>query len=143
MTGSPSIDECRCVKPSTNPSMFVDGFGMIGAMAVKHLPMVRQRGACCALPEVDGRWAEQTAELMKALADPTRLTIIAALWKAEQPVCICDFTASLSLSQPTISHHMAKLKDAGLVEAEKNGIWMYYRLSDDVAPASRRLLAEL
>ena len=116
---------------------------MIAAMAVKNFPMVRQRGACCALPEVDARWAEQTAELMKALADPTRLTIIAALWKAEQPICICDFTASLSLSQPTISHHMAKLKDAGLVEAEKKGIWMYYRLSDDVAPASRRLLAEL
>jgi len=112
-------------------------------MALKQLPVVRQRGACCALPAVDARWAQQTADLMKALADPTRLTIVAALWKADQPVCICDFTASLSLSKPTISHHMAKLKEAGLVEAEKNGIWIYYRLSDDLAPASRRIVAEL
>jgi ArsR family transcriptional regulator len=112
-------------------------------MALKNLPVLRERGVCCALPEVDADWAEGTAALMKALADPTRLTMIAALWKADQPVCICDFTASLELTQPTISHHMAKLKDAGLVDSEKEGIWMYYRLRDDLPPATRRLLGQL
>jgi ArsR family transcriptional regulator len=80
---------------------------------------------------------------MKALADPTRLTMMASLWKAQAPICICDFTAGMDLSQPTISHHMAKLKDAGLVESEKRGIWVYYRLRADLAVDTRKLLAQL
>ena len=112
-------------------------------MALKELPVLRERGVCCELPDVDSRWAEETATLMKALGDPTRLTMLAALWKASAPVCICDFTNDLRLTQPTISHHMAKLKDAGLVESEKDGIWMFYRLRKDLPPATRRLLGEL
>jgi len=116
---------------------------MIAGMALKQLPVIRERGVCCELPEVDQDWAQQTSELMKALADQTRLTMVAALWKADQPVCICDFTNDLDLTQPTISHHMAKLKDAGLVDSEKDGIWTYYRLRRDLPPTTRRLLAQL
>jgi ArsR family transcriptional regulator, arsenate/arsenite/antimonite-responsive transcriptional repressor len=116
---------------------------MILYMALKHLPVVRERGVCCALPEVDHDWAQRTADLMKALADPTRLTMVAALWKAEQPVCICDFTNDMELTQPTISHHMAKLREAGLVESEKRGIWVYYWLRKDLPAVTRRLLAQL
>ncbi len=105
--------------------------------------MIRERGACCELPKVKESWADQTSELMKALADPTRLTIVASLWKAGEPICICDFTAGLELTQPTISHHMAKLKEAGLVESEKRGIWVYYRLHHKLAPATRQLLGQL
>jgi ArsR family transcriptional regulator len=112
-------------------------------MALKEIPVIRERGECCALPQVDEGWAEQTSELMKALADPTRLTMVAALWKTQQPICICDFTADLELSQPTISHHMAKLKEAGLVESAKQGIWVYYRLRKDLPPSTRKLLAQL
>ncbi|TMC93066.1 MAG: winged helix-turn-helix transcriptional regulator [Chloroflexi bacterium] len=112
-------------------------------MALKELPMARQRGVCCGLPAVDSTWAEGTAELMKALGDPTRLTMAASLWKAEGPICICDFTAGLGLSQPTISHHMAKLREAGLVESERRGIWIYYRLRGDLAPATKKVLAQL
>ena len=112
-------------------------------MALKELPVIRQRGACCALPEVDGRWADRTSDLMKALADPTRLTMMASLWKAQAPICICDFTAGLDLSQPTISHHMAKLKEAGLVESDKQGIWVYYRVRADLPVDQRKLLAQL
>jgi ArsR family transcriptional regulator, arsenate/arsenite/antimonite-responsive transcriptional repressor len=112
-------------------------------MAIKELPVIRQRGVCCGLPDVDARWADGTAGLMKALSDPTRLTMVASLWKADEPICICDFTAGLGLGQPTISHHMAKLKDAGLVESEKRGIWVYYRLSAHLAPATREVLAQL
>jgi ArsR family transcriptional regulator, arsenate/arsenite/antimonite-responsive transcriptional repressor len=110
---------------------------------MKELPLVRERGACCALPVVDEAWAERTSVLMKALADPTRLTMVAALWKAQQPICICDFTADLDLSQPTISHHMAKLKEADLVESKKQGIWVYYRLRKDLTASTRKLLAQL
>ena len=110
---------------------------------MKQLPMVRQRGVCCGLPDVDAHWAEGASSLMKALADPTRLTMMASIWKAEEPICVCDFTAGLGLSQPTISHHMAKLKEIGLVEAEKRGIWIYYRLRPDLAPATQQLLGQL
>jgi ArsR family transcriptional regulator, arsenate/arsenite/antimonite-responsive transcriptional repressor len=123
--------------------MIVDGSVYDLSMAVKELPMIRQRGVCCGLPDIDASWAEGTAGLMKALSDPTRLTMVASLWKAEEPICICDFTAGLELSQPTISHHMAKLKGVGLVDSEKRGIWVYYRLSADLAPTTRRLLSQL
>jgi DNA-binding transcriptional ArsR family regulator len=112
-------------------------------MAVKELPVIRQRGVCCGLPDVDERWAERTSTLMKALADPTRLTMVASLWKARAPICICDFTAGLELSQPTLSHHMSKLKAAGLVESEKRGIWMYYRLASGLDAPTRQLLNRL
>ncbi len=112
-------------------------------MTPKELPVVRQRGVCCGLPEVDEAWAERTAVLMKALADPTRLTMVASLWKADAAICICDFTAGLDLSQPTLSHHMRKLKDAGLVECEKRGIWMYYRVAGDLDDPTRQLLSRL
>lgn len=117
---------------------------MIEPVATKELPVVlREKGVCCALPEVDTGWAETTAGLMKALADPTRLTMVAALWKATSPVCICDFTADLELAQATVSHHMAKLLEAGLVESEKKGIWTYYRLHRDLPAKTRRLMGQL
>ena len=116
---------------------------MIVAVATRMLPVLRERGACCELPDVSESWAADSAGLMKALADPTRLTMLASLWKAESPICICDFTAGLELTQPTISHHMAKLKEAGLVDSEKRGIWIYYRLRAKLPPTTRRLLAQL
>jgi ArsR family transcriptional regulator, arsenate/arsenite/antimonite-responsive transcriptional repressor len=112
-------------------------------MALQELPVVRARGACCDLPAVRRGWADETAELMKALADPTRLTMVASLWKAEAPICICDFTAGLDLSQSTISHHMARLKEAGLVDSERRGIWVYYRLREKLSPSTRKLLGQL
>ena len=84
--------------------------------------------------------AEASAELLKALADPTRLQILGVLKRAAEPVCICDCTAAFDLSQPTISHHMGKLKDAGLVEATRSGIWSYYRLARNLEARTRALL---
>ncbi|MHB8613211.1 MAG: ArsR/SmtB family transcription factor [Candidatus Dormibacteraceae bacterium] len=110
---------------------------------IKDLPLLRERGACCDLPVVKESWANETSHLMKALADPTRLTMLASLWKAGAPICVCDFTAGLGLTQPTISHHMAKLKAAGLVESEKRGIWIYYRLRSKLPPSTRQVLGQL
>jgi ArsR family transcriptional regulator len=110
-------------------------------VTLKELPVIRERGICYELPvAVDQAWASRQADLLKALADPTRLTMIAALRKAAEPVCICDFTAALSLTQPTISHHMGKLREAGLVESEKRGIWVYYRLSARLSARAIELL---
>ena len=127
----------------TYPSTSVDRLDSIGSVAIKELPVLRERGACCELPKVKESWANRTSDLMKALSDPTRLIMLASLWKADAPICVCDFTAGLDLTQPTISHHMARLKEAGLVESERRGIWIYYRLHRRLAPATRQLLAEL
>ena len=110
-------------------------------MTLKELPILRERGTCCELPvTVDLPWATRQADLLKALADPTRLTMVATLRQAEEPVCICDFTGALNLSQPTISHHMGKLREAGLVDCEKRGIWVYYRLAVGLSAKTTELL---
>src|SRR4030088_2361732 len=107
---------------------------------LKELPVVRERGTCCELPvAVDREWATRRSDLLKALASPPRLTLSAALSKAAAPVCICDFTAALSLSQPTISHHMGKLREAGLVKVTRLGIWSFYEIAPGLAPAGADL----
>jgi ArsR family transcriptional regulator len=76
---------------------------------------------------LDVEAAERLARLFKALGDPTRvrlLSMIAATDGAE--ACICDLTAPVGLSQPTVSHHMKQLVDAGLVTREQRGKWAYY-----------------
>jgi DNA-binding transcriptional ArsR family regulator len=107
---------------------------------VTELP-VREKGMCCQVPlPADGAWASQRARLLKALADPGRLLMLWSLRRAGGPMCVCDFTAPLGLGQPTVSHHMARLRAAGLVESEKRGVWTYYRLRDDLSEAATRLL---
>ncbi len=71
------------------------------------------------------------AALLKAIADPHRLTILASLARVEGEICVCDFTAGLPLNQPTVSHHLKVLRDAGLVTCERRGTWVYYRLAPD------------
>lgn len=90
---------------------------------------VRERGVCCSVDfALKDERAVALATVLKALADPTRVQIVAALRDAKVPLCTCDFTASSELTQPTITHHMGRLRDAGLVEATRKGIWTYYRL---------------
>ncbi len=71
------------------------------------------------------------AALLKALADPHRLVILATLARAENEVCVCDFTSGLPLNQPTVSHHLKILRESGLVTCERRGTWVYYRLAGD------------
>ncbi len=79
--------------------------------------------------------AARTAEaaLFRALGDPHRLTILAMLGAAEGEICVCEFTSGLPLNQPTVSHHLKSLRDAGLVTCERRRTWVYYRL----APGAR------
>ena len=69
--------------------------------------------------------------MFKALGDSHRLAILATLAGAEDEVCVCDFTSGLPLNQPTVSHHLKILRDAGLVIGERRGTWVYYRLASD------------
>jgi len=91
---------------------------------------------CCPPARVDEADRTADAGLFRALADSHRLTILATLARAEDEVCVCDFTSALPLNQPTVSHHLKILRDAGLVVCERRGTWVYYRLAPD---ASERL----
>jgi ArsR family transcriptional regulator, arsenate/arsenite/antimonite-responsive transcriptional repressor len=75
--------------------------------------------------------AEATADLFKALADPARVRIVNVLATSDgEPVCICNLTEPLGLSQPTVSHHMKRLLDVGLVDREQRGKWAYFSLKE-------------
>jgi ArsR family transcriptional regulator, arsenate/arsenite/antimonite-responsive transcriptional repressor len=90
--------------------------------------------ACCAplgAPSLSDDQAKATARLFKALADPHRVKIVNLLATSPDPVCVCDFTGPLGLSQPTVSHHLKKLVQAGLLEREQRGTWAYYSLNRD------------
>jgi ArsR family transcriptional regulator len=86
---------------------------------------------CCPPAEIDGTNRNADAALFKALADPHRLAMLATLARAEDEVCVCDFTDALPLEQPTVSHHLRILREAGLATCERRGTWVYYRLAAD------------
>lgn len=86
---------------------------------------------CCPPATVSTENFETEAALLKALADPYRLTMLATLAAAPDEVCVCDFTDALPLNQPTVSHHLRILREAELVTCERRGTWVYYRIADD------------
>jgi ArsR family transcriptional regulator len=87
--------------------------------------------ACCPPLTTTAMGEEQAAQLasvLKAVADPTRLRLLSII--ASSPageVCVCDLTAPLGLTQPTISHHLKVLHEVGLIDRDKRGVWAYYR----------------
>src|SRR5919199_4467056 len=96
---------------------------------------------CCGsdAPLLSESESETLAARFKALADPTRVAIVNRLSSAEC-VCVCDLTDAFELSQPTISHHLRILRDAGLVEARRRGTWAYYRLVPEAIESLRGAL---
>jgi ArsR family transcriptional regulator, arsenate/arsenite/antimonite-responsive transcriptional repressor len=89
---------------------------------------------CCAplaAPLLDEEEAAATAELFRALGDPARVRIVNVLATTDEPVCVCELIEPLGLAQPTVSHHLKKLLDAGLLEREQRGKWAYFSLSRD------------
>ena len=95
---------------------------------MKELPVTPR--ACCSpgAPALEHAAARSLARRFKALADPSRVAIVNRLAGAED-VCVCDFISTLGLSQPTVSHHLRVLREAGLIDvARKRGTWVHYRL---------------
>lgn len=113
-------------------------------MARASAPVERERGVCCEVPlSMPTDRAIALADVLKALADPTRVRIMVALRDATEPLCTCDFTAAVDLTQPTVTHHMGKLRDAGLVDATRSGIWTYYRLRPHLPSNIRKIIEAL
>jgi ArsR family transcriptional regulator len=99
----------------------------------KFLPVLDLAGpaACCpplAAEPLSQAQAEQVAPLLKALGEPARLRLMSLI--ASHPggeACVCDLAGAFDLSQPTISHHLKVLHEAGLLDRDKRGVWVYYR----------------
>ena len=81
-------------------------------------------------------------QLLQALGHPTRLSIVRELSGGGE-VCACDFTSCCDVSQPTVSHHLRILKEAGVIEAERRGTWIFYRIVPEAADRLRSLAGEL
>jgi ArsR family transcriptional regulator len=94
------------------------------------LPVINCCGTLDA-PTLSDEEADAAAAVFRALADPARVRIVNVLASSDEPACVCEFVPALGLSQPTVSHHLKKLTDAGLLEREQRGKWAYYTLSRD------------
>ena len=87
--------------------------------------------------------AEQIAPLLKALADPVRLRLMSLVASHEGgEACVCDLAAAFDLSQPTISHHLKVLHDAGLLQRTKRGTWVYYRARSEALADLAALISD-
>jgi ArsR family transcriptional regulator len=116
-----------------------------------HDSLERERGTrCCAdlvAPLFSPAEAQRLSEDLQILGHPVRLLILDVLTRHSGQVCVCDLEAAVPVKQPTVSHHLRLLREAGLVEAERHGPWMYYFICRDALAALRtrimRVLAVL
>jgi ArsR family transcriptional regulator, arsenate/arsenite/antimonite-responsive transcriptional repressor len=106
--------------------------GAAETTAAPGLPAANASPACCGITRelaLSRGEAERTATLLKAVADPTRLQLLALIRASEgSEACVCDLTAPVGLTQPTVSHHLKVLVEAGLLRREKRGTWAWFVL---------------
>ena len=89
---------------------------------------------CCepfVYPDVERRQAERMALIAKALGDPIRLQLVDVLRRHAGKVCVCELTPLFDVGQPTVSHHLKVLREAGIVDSERRGLWAYYYVVPD------------
>ncbi|MGZ5308877.1 MAG: ArsR/SmtB family transcription factor [Solirubrobacterales bacterium] len=100
--------------------------------------------SCCepvAYPAVDRAAAERMAAIAKALGDPVRMQLVDVLRKHAGKVCVCELVPLFELSQPTVSHHLKVLREAGIVGSERRGLWAYYYVNPEAMEEVRRWLS--
>ena len=106
---------------------------------------VEQLGACCApLTEapISAEDAELAARVFKALADPARVRLLSMIAAGDPDgACVCDLNEAVNLAQPTVSHHLKVMLDAGLLERERRASWAYYRLRPGVLQTIATILS--
>lgn len=115
-------------------ALHVDGSVPVADLAACCSPITRE--------VLDTAAAERLAGVLKALAEPTRLRLVSLIAAhAAAEACVCDLTDPVALTQPTVSHHLKILVDAGLLEREQRGKWAYYRLVPGALDALAGMLA--
>jgi ArsR family transcriptional regulator len=99
---------------------------------------------CCEpvfYPDIERTEAERTAKVAKALGDPIRMQLVDVLKKHAGKVCVCELVPLFDLSQPTVSHHLKVLREAGIVGSERQGLWAYYYVNPDALKELSRWLS--
>jgi ArsR family transcriptional regulator, arsenate/arsenite/antimonite-responsive transcriptional repressor len=118
-----------------------------GAMTLLQMLPPGVDDACCApsgRPSLSAAEAHRRAQVFKALADPNRLRLLSIVKAGDSgEACVCDLTEPLELGQPTVSHHLKVLVDAGLLHREKRGTWAYYSLVPGALERAAGLLTSL
>ena len=111
------------------------------------MPPPREHGQRCCASSLDWRFdeaqLERIARDLRILAHPIRLQTLQLLALNEGRACVCDLEAAMPVSQPTISHHLKLLREAGLVRAERDGLWVYYFVNRPALEAMKKGLAAL
>jgi ArsR family transcriptional regulator len=127
----PSIDDCLCLEFALD----IDGcqYRRVSKSLLELTPV--EALACCSpvtAEPLSADAAERIAPLLKALADPVRLRLLSLVaCHADGEACVCELNDAFELSQPTISHHLKVLHDAGLLSRSKRGVWVYYQVRVD------------
>jgi ArsR family transcriptional regulator, arsenate/arsenite/antimonite-responsive transcriptional repressor len=121
----------QAVGPANTLHRQIPGTGTTVGMAPKFVPTLNEDDAVV------------QARLLKALADPTRLRILSLLSRHEGEVCVFEIVESFTLEQPTISHHLRILRDAGLVDCRKKGLWAYYYVRREALGRARDVIEGL
>ncbi|MDQ6693020.1 MAG: metalloregulator ArsR/SmtB family transcription factor [Chloroflexota bacterium] len=107
----------------------------------------RKLGTRCCTPDtqtLDIATAQVLANNMQILGHPIRLQLLELLARSEGQVCVCDLESTVPVKQPTVSHHLRLLREAGLIDCEKHGLWVYYSIRRDAVSALRgRIVAQL
>ena len=109
----------------------------------KSLTVLAPAGTAACCPPLSAEQAAQVAPLLKALAEPVRLRLMSLV--ASHPggeACVCDLNEAFDLSQPTISHHLKVLHEAGLLDREKRGVWVYYRARTEALASLGALIGD-
>ena len=114
-------------------------------MSKQEITLTPVSGDACCTPISDASLAPaaaaEGAAVFKALADPVRLRLLSIITSAGGEMCVCELTPAFDLSQPTISHHMKVLHEAGLVDRDKRGVWVYYRIRPQALASLGALIA--
>jgi ArsR family transcriptional regulator, arsenate/arsenite/antimonite-responsive transcriptional repressor len=99
---------------------------------------------CCepvAYPDIERAQSERMAQVAKALGDPIRMQLVDVLRQHAGEVCVCELVPLFELSQPTVSHHLKVLRDAGIVGSERRGLWAYYYVNPEALEELSRWLS--
>jgi ArsR family transcriptional regulator, arsenate/arsenite/antimonite-responsive transcriptional repressor len=139
-----------CAKPSHIILTIFNGHAILSTKEIAMTTMlerkVRQRNSSCCgglgQTKLSLEELQQFTEDLQILAHPIRMQILDILGHSQEAVCVCDLEAALPVKQPTVSHHLRLLREAGLIDCERQGLWAYYFVQRDALTALRDRISD-
>jgi len=139
------MNQMNSTRTTTAPTSASASAALAGVLQHRQMPTANGGvgGVPKFVPTLTEDEAVSQARLLKALADPTRLRILSLLSRYEGEVCVFEIVESFTLEQPTISHHLRILRDAGLVDCRKKGLWAYYYVRREALSRAQEVINSL